>query len=742
MSGLRISGLYKLSVAERIDELERLGWLPAKIAKDLQSGRLVLSALAADKMIENVVGVFALPLAIAPNFIVNSREYLVPLVVEEPSIVAALSSAAALARDSGGFSAACEESLLAGQIHITDIANVDAALAALLAERDKLLLTADAVHPRLKARGGGVQDIEFRALTLPDGAAFIAVHILVDTRDAMGANLVNTLCEAIAPDVARICGGSVALRILSNLVDRSLVTASVSYPVEKLATGDMSGEQVRDRIVQANDIALSDPYRAATHNKGIMNGIDSLAIATGNDWRAIEAGAHAFAAMGGQYSALSKWSVNDSGDLSGEICVPLKLGIVGGTALSNPAAMLGLGIVGAESAQQLAEVMAAVGLAQNFSALRALATSGIQQGHMRLHARSVAAAAGATDASIDDVVEKLIASGDVKAWKAKEILLQNNDPIVPLGATAASAAGKIILFGEHAVVYGRHAVALPVPNAVRAIAVEVAATSRLQVREWGLDTAIDREQKDGIDAAIDCILRELGVATKNVSISATSMLPRGMGLGSSAAFAVATTKAVARCFAVKVDNERVNEIAFECEKLAHGTPSGIDNTISCYGRAMLFQNKGALKMEQLDVVGAVPLVVAFSHDMGLTREQVAAVRTRFERYPDQYEAIFDQIDALGTRGAVALQSQNYVELGFLMNVCHGLLNALEVSTPDLEKMVTIARDNGAVGAKLTGAGGGGAIVALCPGEQATVCTALQQAGYETLQLPATMDTLH
>jgi len=344
MSNSRLSGLYKLSVSERISKLEELGWLTFDAARDLRAGRQVISAIAADKIIENVVGVFGLPLAIAPNFIVNESECIVPLVVEEPSIVAALSNAAALARPTGGFSATLSESLLAGQIHVVGVANVDAAISLLRDAADELVSAANDVHPRLQARGGGVRDIEFRALQLEDGSPLIAVHVLVDTCDAMGANLTNTICESIAPRVGEICGGDIALRILSNLADRSVCSATVRYAVDDLANDSMTGETVRDRIVLASDIAIVDPHRAATHNKGVMNGIDALAIATGNDWRAIEAGAHAFAARNGEYSSLTRWSVADNGDLLGEIAVPLKPGIVGGTLSSNPAVVLGLAI--------------------------------------------------------------------------------------------------------------------------------------------------------------------------------------------------------------------------------------------------------------------------------------------------------------------------------------------------------------------------------------------------------------
>jgi hydroxymethylglutaryl-CoA reductase len=456
LSDSRIKGFYKLSVTERIDELASGGWLTAGDAENLRQGRFTLLPTIADRMVENVVGVFGLPLAVAPNFAVNGRDYLVPLVVEEPSIVAGTSKSALLARKAGGFTSTCDDSLLIGQVHISDIDDVDAAIAKIEAARKDIIAQGNTVHPRLVQRGGGVMDIEVRRLSLADGNEAIAVHMLVDTRDAMGANLVNSICEVVAPAISDICGGNVALRILSNLADRSLVTACVQFNLS---------DEVRDGVVLASEIACADPYRAATHNKGIMNGIDALAIATGNDWRAIEAGAHAYAARDGQYRPLATWSVGDDGDLVGEICIPLKVGSVGGNLDANRGAALGLALCGVESATELAELMAAVGLAQNFAALHALATSGIQQGHMKLHARSVASSAGVPDELFDEVVDELISGGEIKAWKAQQIVAEKRgveSEIAPDGI----AAGKVILLGEHAVVYGKHALALPIPDAV------------------------------------------------------------------------------------------------------------------------------------------------------------------------------------------------------------------------------------------------------------------------------------
>ncbi len=710
MSDSRISGLYKLGVAERVAKLQELGWLSAADASRLRDGFCVLPTGAADNMIENVVGVFGLPFAIAPNFIVNGREHIVPLVVEEPSIVAGLSNAAALVRAAGGFEVESAGSLLIGQIHVTDIADPDHAIAALEKTKPALLESANKVHPRLIARGGGAREIEARLFELPDGRPLIAVHVLVDTCDAMGANLVNSICEAIAPDVAVACEGNIALRILSNLADRSLYTARARFTLP---------EEVRDAIVKANDIALVDPYRAATHNKGVMNGVDALAIATGNDWRAIEAGAHAYAAASGRYRALTRWSVGENGDLLGEIKLPLKVGTVGGTLANNPAAALGLSLTGVASASELAELMAAVGLAQNFAALRALATHGIQAGHMKLHARGVAASAGAPDDLFEDVVAELVESGEIKDWKAREILSALQADMTESDEPAALAAGKVILLGEHGVVYGRHALALPIPDAVAVTLTESDALMHDLPAEF-----------------VDLLLSQMGVENSHWRIGVDSRLPFGKGLGSSAAIAVAIVRAFDQRLGLGFDDERVNAIAFECEKLAHGTPSGVDNTLSTYARPMLFCNDGGLQVTTIEVNETPPLLIAWGDEKGRTSEQVASVRERRDQAPAHFDAVFDEMDRLSRQGADFLRAGSWQELGALMNLCHGLLNAIGVSTPNLERMVTLARQAGATGAKLTGAGGGGSIVALCPDDIDAVEQALQQGGYQTLVLGA------
>ncbi len=686
MSDSRISGLHKLDIAARLDELGRLGWLTPTDVEMLKQGRQVLRTAAADKMIENVIGVFGLPLAIAPNFIVNGRDYIVPMVVEEPSVVAAVSNAAKQARPAG-FTTQCDDWLVAGQVHVTGMADSETARASLENCRQQLIDEANSVHPGLAKYGGGVRDIELRSLELADGSAVIAVHILVATGDAMGANIVNTICESVAPRIAEICDGDIALRILSNLADRSIVTANVNYRLDALGTKQFSGEEVRDRIVMASEIASADPYRAATHNKGIMNGVDAVAIATGNDWRAIEAGAHAYAAVSGQYKPLATWSVAADGGLQGELSMPLRVATVGGTLQVNTAARMALNIVNVETAQELAQLMAAVGLAQNFAAIRALATNGIQEGHMRMHAR-----------------------GSARAEK--------RDPSLSLHAEPqGSAAGKVILLGEHAVVYGKHAVALPIPGAVTANV-----------------TASDSGESKYISDLLEVVRQELDISGDDFGVDVRSILPPGMGLGASAAIAVAITRAVSASRELGLGDEDVNRIAFECEKVSHGNPSGVDNSIATFAVPMMFSNKSELKFEQLEMKETPPLVIAFSGQRGSTHEQVAGVRARYEAQKNHYAAVFEELDALSKSAAKALTAGDYQELGVLMNICHGLLNAIEVSTPELEDMVNIARVAGATGAKLTGSGGGGSVVALCPGAVKDVQSALLTAGFETLEL--------
>lgn len=738
MRDSRIAGFYRLSVAERIEALVTAGWLDEGAASRLRAG--APGSEVADRMVENVIGVFALPLAVAPNFTINGRDFVVPMVVEEPSVVAGVSSAAKLARFGGGFTVTATDPVLVGQIQLVDVADIPAALAALAAAADELVARANALQPALVERGGGARGIETFRHRLPDGTECVVLHLLVDTRDAMGANLVNTMCEGLAHEVERLASGRAALKILSNFADRSIVTATAAIPAAGLAGGGSPGEQVRDAIVQATGLANADRYRAVTHNKGIMNGIDALAIATGNDWRAIEAAAHAWAARGGAYRSLTQWTVDADGRLAGKLEMPLKVGIVGGSLRANPAVETAFALLGVESATELAQVMGAVGLAQNLAALRALVTHGIQKGHMRLHARSVAASVGTPPEHFERLVKRLVASGEIKPRKARQLLQElvagdfsaaGSDERMPVHGTAS---GKVILLGEHAVVYGRHALALPIEHAVEVSLDETDAPSRPEFADAGVPSSAASRVADHLRELLEFVQRRLDLADRHFRLRVRSRIPPAMGLGSSAAVAVAIVRAFDRVLALELSDAAVNALAFDCEKLAHGSPSGIDNTLATYGRPILFRKDAAGLPQTLELAGPVPLVVAASSARGITREQVAGVAVRFGRTRDRYNGIFDEMDAISIDGAKALTAGDYVALGALMNICHGLLNALEVSTPELERMVQVARSAGAAGAKLTGAGGGGSIVALCPGKVDVVQRALQAAGYRIVRM--------
>ncbi|HEU4617318.1 MAG TPA: hydroxymethylglutaryl-CoA reductase, degradative, partial [Gammaproteobacteria bacterium] len=737
---------YKLSVEERVRAVHERGLLSESDFRALSTGRHTLDLTAADKMIENVVGVMGLPLALGMNLVVNDKQYLAPMVVEEPSVVAALGSACKLIRACGGFRAEATDPILIGQIQVVDLPDIAKAKRRLRERKKEVLNLANSFHPNMVARGGGAQDIELFVLPLPSsGKPMLVVHLLVDTRDAMGANLVNGMCEGVAPLVESITGGRVFLRILSNLTDRALVRASCRIPVDRLAGRGYSGEEARDGIIVACDFAAVDPYRAATHNKGIMNGIDPIAIATGNDWRAIEAGAHAYAARSGRYSSLTRWTADDEGNLCGSIEIPIKVGIVGAPLESNPTVAMNLRLLGVRSATELAEVMAAVGLAQNFAAIRALATEGIQKGHMTLHARSVVTAAGARKEIFDQVLERVIQSGIVKVWKAQEIIAEIESSEAKRAAGGAAAKrpeeakmgigyGKVVLLGEHAVVYGRHAIAAPVPMAIRALVEDCDDGIHLMIPRWGVEYQLARNanERRSFERPAGVVLDALGLSARSMRIEVFPEVPRSMGLGGSAAMAVAIVRALDKHFRLGLSEDEVNALAFESEKVAHGTPSGLDNTLACYGRALVYRPGDPPLVEPLNIRAPIPTVIGMTGYEGLTAKTVGRVREAWKQDRKLYERIFDQIDALTLRGVQAIHDNDLATLGQLMNINHGMLNALQVSTPELEQLVTVARESGALGAKLTGGGGGGSIVAVCESQAAveSVAAAIRAAGYQ------------
>jgi hydroxymethylglutaryl-CoA reductase len=413
----RLPGFYNLSLEERRSELLSRGFLD-------EAG---INAQQADHMIENVIGLHSLPLGIASNFVINGREVLIPMAIEEPSVVAGASFMAKLARAGGGFTAHTGPPEMIGQLQILEVSDPQSARRSLLKEKEALLAETAQVDPVLQKLGGGPRDIEVRLIEDSPLGPFLVLHLIYDVRDAMGANAVNTAAERLAPLVESITGGRVHLRILSNLADRRLASASCTIPLSELAFGEYTGAEVRQGVIAAWAFAAADPYRAATHNKGIMNGVDAVVIATGNDWRAVEAGAHAYAARDGSYTSLSTWGVDDQGNLVGSLEMPMAVGIVGGATKVHPAARAALKLMAVESASDLAEIIVSVGLAQNLAALRALATEGIQRGHMSLHARQVAIAAGAQGQMIDRLAKQLVLEKIVRIDRAEELLSEWKD---------------------------------------------------------------------------------------------------------------------------------------------------------------------------------------------------------------------------------------------------------------------------------------------------------------------------
>lgn len=420
----RLAGFYKLNPFERLQSVKAFDGLSDEDLRSLHGGSGSLTVERADKMIENVVGTYNLPLGVATNFQINGRDVLVPMVVEEPSIVAGASYAAKLIRDGGGFQASHTEPLMIGQVQLVNVVAPHQARQRIFEHRDEILALANKQSRSLITLGGGARDLEVRIFPDSPMGPMLVVHLIVDCRDAMGANAVNSMCEAVAPLLERITEGRAYLRILSNLTDRRLARARALIPVESLARDGLSGDEVAEGIMWAYAFAAVDPYRATTHNKGILNGIDPVIVATGNDWRAIEAGAHAYASRSGQYTSLTVWERDAEGNLIGTLEMPLSVGIVGGATRVHPGAQAALKLLNVKSAGELAEICVCAGLASNLAAMRALATEGIQKGHMGLHARQIALAAGAHGTQIDEIASRMVAEGTIKPARAEEILAE------------------------------------------------------------------------------------------------------------------------------------------------------------------------------------------------------------------------------------------------------------------------------------------------------------------------------
>lgn len=410
------SGFYKLSVEEKLKEVVEFAGLDDNDVKSLKESE-ILSINIADHMVENVIGRFTLPFGVALNFKVNGKDVLIPMVTEEPSVIAAASNAARIARPSGGFYVDEAGSIMIAQVQITDVPNPSYAKSVIYEHKKEILDKCNEQDPILVKYGGGAEDLEVRIVDTAFGDTFVVVHLKVNTLDAMGANAVNTMAEAVAPLIENITGGKVYLRILSNLAVGRLVRARV-----KVAKEDLGGESVVDGIIKAYEFAASDPFRAATNNKGIMNGISAAVLATGNDTRAIESGAHAYAAMGGRYTSLTVWEKDKDGNLNGSIEIPLALGLVGGATKIHPTAKTAVKILGIKTAKELSEIIGCLGLAQNLAALKVLATEGVQKGHMSLHARNIAVTAGVPEDRIDEIVKEMIKDKKINVEYAKELL--------------------------------------------------------------------------------------------------------------------------------------------------------------------------------------------------------------------------------------------------------------------------------------------------------------------------------
>ncbi len=420
-----VPGFYRRTLAERRAFVREWAGLTEEESRVYEFPPGVDPAIL-DRMIENVIGVMPLPLGIATNFTINGKDYLVPMAIEEPSVVAAASNAAKVTRATGGFFAQTTAPVMIGQIQILQVPDPAAARLRILDRREELLAAANAKDPVLVKFGGGAKDLEVRILPSPRGV-MVVVHLLVDARDAGGMNAVNTMCEALAPEFARLAGGKVVLRIISNLAVYRLARARATFPATLLRTENATGAEVVEAILDAYAFAVADPFRCATHNKGIMNGISSVVIATGNDYRAIESGAHTYAAWTGHAEGhvvrpLTTYEKDKDGNLVGTIEFPAPVGLIGGATAVHPTAKANVKVLGVRSARELGEVLAAVGLAQNFAALRALATEGIQRGHMELHARNLAASAGARPEEVDRVVERLLRDHQIRFDRAKEVL--------------------------------------------------------------------------------------------------------------------------------------------------------------------------------------------------------------------------------------------------------------------------------------------------------------------------------
>jgi hydroxymethylglutaryl-CoA reductase len=736
-------------VEQRLAYMQRSFNLTNEQVAQLRTGS-ALRIEHAVNMVENAIGVFGLPLGLGLNFLVDGREYLVPMAIEEASIIAAASKAALLIRAGGGFTTEVGPPVMTGQVQVLDLTDPQAAAAKLHEHKKDVLAQANLANPRMVQRGGGAFDIETRVLDGGPGVGpMLVVHLLIDVREAMGANAVNYACEAAGPVIERLTGGRVNLRILSNLADKRLARAEFRLPIERLPAGELTCAQVAQRMVEAGRMAWVDPYRAATHNKGVFNGICAVALALGQDWRAIEAGGHAYAARSGQYRALTTYAVED-GCLAGRIELPLQAGWVGGAVNSHPGVRLLRRISGVENARELAGLLAAVGLGQNFAACLALSTVGIQKGHMALHARSVALSVGVPAPDVEDVAQAMIKRGEVKVAVAEELyagLLRRRQVEPRMGnlPIEASAPGKLVLFGEHATVYNYPGIttALDVQLTVR-VTHDPDGPRMLYPRFRQPFPVPDSELDFRLfSRAVEAALALHGLQREPIAIEIESDLAPGMGLGSSAAFSVALCTALRKYRQLpherRWDVELFDEVQ-QLEAIFHGTPSGMDAATVLSSGVLWFRQGPPLEVLPIRMPQPAAGFVCIVEPGARTIELVRHVRLSRELDPARVNGILDEIGAVTARAGIALGAGQLAEVGELMFRNHDLLASLGVSTPALDQAVESLRDRGVLGAKLTGSGGGGAVVALCTGgEQFSLAAEL--AEQFALVLPFTLGTV-
>lgn len=722
----RIPGFYRLSVEQRLAFLARAFDLTEDQISQLREGN-ALRIDHAVNMVENAVGVLGLPLGLGLNFLVDEREHLVPMAIEEASIIAAASKGALIIRRAGGFKTSIDEPIMIGQIQILELDDPNDSANLICQNKDLVINAANSADPKMTARGGGVFDLETRVI---DGGAdvgeMLIVHLLVNVCEAMGANAVNSACEAAGPVLQELAGGRVNLRILSNLADRRLARAEFRVPFEALKTGDIDGRLAATNLREASRLAQYDAYRAATHNKGIFNGICAAALALGQDWRAIEAGGHAFASRDGHYRGLTTFEIENN-HLVGKIELPLQVGWVGGAVNSHPGVKILRAISGVENSSQLAGLLASVGLAQNFAACYALATDGIQKGHMALHARSVAISTGVPFEDVEKVASEMIRRGEVRVSAADQIYremqslpsLRRFEPEMPV---ESFARGKVILFGEHATVYNYPGIISTIDLGLKVRIKKDPHGPRFLMPHFKQAFPVPKSDRDVrlFSRAADTALEMYDLSTEPIAIEVESNLVPGMGLGSSASFSVALCSALKKYKGLG-NHTQWDTTTFEdaqlLEAVFHGNPSGMDAATVLSGGVIWFRKGPPRELLPIRVPKPMTGLVCIVEPGARTIELVNLVQQNHRSDPDRIDSIFSDIGNLTVDAGVALGTGDAKAAGDLMVRNHDLLAKIGVSTPALDRAVDLLLDRGALGAKLTGAGGGGAVVALVKADQ-------------------------